>query len=293
MGAPLGWHIGLRLADDRVLAATPGERRLLARAVLQHGERARLVAFRAVDTHLHAELLCERDEVAHFARGVGRAMALALRRRAASHTSFVKPLADQRHGQSTLRYILAQERHHGLDSDPFHEASNLPDLLGLRVVGPYTARVLAEAFPRIGRDELAAALGLGSGAAAALGLCRSGADAGPDADPQDLGLLEDAAAAAFALTELRGRTPEAVAARHAAVHAAGCAVPVRQMAELLGAGERTIERLRAQPCAPGLVAAVRGQWRLRAGSRGVSRGVRPPPSGPSEPFDDEGAPWRE
>ncbi|MCC6521290.1 MAG: hypothetical protein IT373_01390 [Polyangiaceae bacterium] len=73
------------------------------------------------------------------------------------------------------------------------------------------------------------------------------------------------------------------------------------MAELLGAGERTIERLRAQPCAPGLVAAVRGQWRLRAGSRAASRGValgasrsvRPPPSGSSEPFDDEGAPWWE
>ncbi|MCC6525744.1 MAG: hypothetical protein IT373_24065 [Polyangiaceae bacterium] len=250
MGTPLGWHIGMRLADDRVLASTPHERRLLSRGVLRHGERARLVAYRAVDTHLHAELLCERAEVGRFTRSVGSAVAAALGRQVPLHMSFVKPIADQRHGLATLRYILGQERHHGLDSDPFHEASNLPDLLGLRVLGAHTARVLGQAFPRVRRLELLEAFG---GAASS--------------EAQELELLEDAAAAAFALPDLRGRGPEIVVARRAAVQAAGRAATAGELARLLGAGVRTVERLRLQPCGPDLVAAVRGQWRLRSGWR--------------------------
>ncbi|MBI4957269.1 MAG: hypothetical protein HY908_34980 [Myxococcales bacterium] len=256
MGSPLGWHIGLRLADDRVLAGTPRERRLLSRAVLRHGARARLVAYRAADTHLHAELLCERDEAGRFARSVGCAVAAALGKRVPLYASFCKPIADQRHGQSTFRYILGQEHHHGLESDPFHEASNLPDLLGLRDVGHYTAQVLGEAFPRIRRDELVATLG---------GV--------PGAEPEDPELLVDAAAAALALPDLRGRHPDAVEGRRAAVQAAGRTWAAWQLAPLLGMGERTAERLRRQACDPGLVAAVRGQWRLRSGRRAAGPGA--------------------
>ncbi|MCC6527113.1 MAG: hypothetical protein IT373_30980 [Polyangiaceae bacterium] len=248
--SPLGWHIGLRLADDRVLAGTPGERRLLSRAVLRHGERARLVAYRAADTHVHAELLCDHDEVGRFVRSVGRCLALELGRDAPLRASFVKPLADQRHGQSTLRYILGQEQRHGLDSDPFHEASNLPDLLGLRVVGRSTAQVLAQAFPRIRREELVAALGRVS-----------------SPEPLDLHVLADAAAAALALPDLCGHDGEAVAARHAAVHAAGRAILARHIAQVLGTTQRTVERLRTKPCDARLLEAVRGQWRLRCGRR--------------------------
>ncbi|MBI4955965.1 MAG: hypothetical protein HY908_28355 [Myxococcales bacterium] len=248
--SPLGWHIGLRLADDRVLAGTPGERRLLSRAVLRHGERARLVAYRAADTHVHAELLCDHDEVGRFVRSLGRCLALELGHDAPLRASFVKPLADQRHGQSTLRYILGQEQRHGLASDPFHEASNLPDLLGLRVVGSSTARVLGQAFPRVRRQELVAALG-----------CV------PGPEPLDLRLLADAAAAALALPDLGAHDAEAVAARHAAVHAAGPAVLARHIAQVLDTTTRTIERLRTKPCDARLLEAVRGQWRLRCGRR--------------------------
>jgi hypothetical protein len=82
--------------------------------------------------------------------------------------------------------------------------------------------------------------------------------------------LADAAAAALALPALRGRTPAVVAARRAAVHAAGDRMTPAELADALSVDERTIRRLRAQPpdvalrCAVDLQLRLRGALALRA-----------------------------
>ncbi len=251
---PIGWHIGMRFADDRVIARTVEERRLLARAVSRHGERAGLAAWRAVDTHMHAELFGRWNEVARFGRSVGSALHAGLGRGVPMRITFAKPIREQWHAQSTFRYVIAQEAHHGLRSDPLHEASNLPDLLGLRLVGGYTRTVLEQHLPRIQDEELFALLGRDA-----------------LAGPVTLSLLPDAAAAAFALSNPCGRRPEAVAARRAAVHAAKDLVCVERLTEVIAVGPRTVARLHAQPRDPAAVTAVMRQWRLRSAAAAAAR----------------------
>jgi hypothetical protein len=222
---PIGWHIGLRLADDRVIAGTAEERRILARIVSRHGSRAALAAWRAADTHLHAQLFCDRGGVGGFTQRVASAARIELALPVPMRMTFIKPLKDQWHAQHTHGYILTQEEHHGLRSDPFHEASNLPDLLGMRMIGGDAMAVVKRYLPRVRLEELAALLGHDVTGGAV-----------------QLPLLADAAAAAFALPDLAGRTD----------------------AEALDVGVRTVVRLRGQACDPAPIGAVRRQWRLRS-----------------------------
>ena len=51
---PMGWHITMRLADDRVIAHTTAELRLAARVLVEQGRDRGLLSFCVVDTHVHA-----------------------------------------------------------------------------------------------------------------------------------------------------------------------------------------------------------------------------------------------
>jgi hypothetical protein len=166
-------------------------------------------------------------------------------------------IREQWHAQSLLRYVLGQEEHHRISSDPLHEASNLPDLLGMRLVGSYTVVLLARHLPRVRHQDLLEMIGHDL------------------TGPVDAQLLPDAAAAAFAVAALRGRDEDKVAARRAAVHAAK-RVAADRIAELLHVGVPTIERLRAQPCEPAHVTAVLRQWRLRSAAAASARAPNAP-----------------
>jgi hypothetical protein len=132
----------MRLSEDRVIATTAAERRLVARVVLKQGEQAGMFAMAAADTHLHAAAGCSERAAKKFAQRIGS----SLRQRLGLPVGFLptrpKPIQDIWHLRSALTYILDQSRRHGLATDPFFEATNLPDLLGLRVLGRYTVRNL-------------------------------------------------------------------------------------------------------------------------------------------------------
>ena len=261
----LGHHLMLRLRDGRVVAPTVAARRLLARTVLGLGAGAnvRLLAFRAADTHVHLLAACGAPQATELARRVEIALTLALRPGVGFAHAHVRPIEGQAHLRNALRYVLRQEQHHGTDLDPRHEASNLPDLLGLRLVGAYTAQNVRTLLPRMRRDALLECLDPSDGGLARL----LAAPELPPAEHLAPGLPE-AAAAATALPDLDGRSTEVVAARHAAVHAVGVSAKLTSIADALSVTCRTVSRLRSEPAPPRLVRAVALQlwWRAGAGA---------------------------
>jgi hypothetical protein len=244
----LGHHIRIRLQDDRVIATTAEQRRLVARVVLHHGLRYNLVAMALADSHLHMEAVCDRIAAGRFAHGIEA----SLRQRMRLPVAFVqyppKPIRSHRHFRNTFKYILTQHQRHGLPIDLLFEASNVPDLLGLRLVGRYTLDNVRRWLPRVRRTELLQWLSLS------------------EWEPADgpLDQLEAATLAALCLDELRGSSQVVIKARRAMVEILGSRVSNQEVAQRLGVGPRTLRGLRRRPADPELVTAIRLQLGYRA-----------------------------
>jgi len=250
---PIGFHVTIRLEDDRPIATTQSALRVLARVVLSQGEERGLLAFGAADDHLHAELATDRASAGAFALYVETALRWQLRLGARFERARIRPLHDQRHAYNTFHYTHRQDSRHDLDLDRGRDGTSLPDLLGLRVLQTsLIARVRAH-LPRVRRDELVEQFP--SGSFERLSSDERGAIA--------LDVLAEAAAAALALPDLRGRSVDAWRARRAAVHAAGPEVPGRLLSDCLGVGVRAIQSLRTLACEPALIRAVEKQAVLR------------------------------
>lgn len=244
---PIGQHIVLRLEDDRVIAPSPSSRRLLARVVLEEARDYGLLAFRGADTHLHLETVSDRSRAGRLAWRIQVALGWRLSLDVSFAPAHYKAVTDQRHLGNAFFYILGQEGHHGCRLDPFHDASILPDLLGLRVVGGFAARNVQAFLPRVRRQHLEPFIGKSR-------LERPVVTYEP---------LAEAAAAALALPNLGGRSPLVVRARRAATQAVARELDANQVADLLGIGRRTVRRLRSDPSDARLVRAVQLQLRLR------------------------------
>ena len=240
---PFAQHLTIRLHGDRVLAPSVPARRAGARCVLEAGRRAGLLVFRIADTHLHAVLTGSRAAVGGFVRALVTKWHHALAPGARFEPARLTPVRDQRHLASAVRYVLRQDERHGLDVDPLHDASNLPDLLGARVIGAPTARLIREHLPRFDPRVYLPEL-------APVGV--------------DLALLGDAAAAAFALPDLVGNAPQVVDARRAAVCVAQGAAHVDDIASTLGIHPRSVRRFFAHPSRPEHIRAVTLQLQWRA-----------------------------
>jgi len=245
----------MRLSDDRVIATSAGAVLIVARVLMVRGAAARLLAFRVADTHLHVLLGCTRPEAGHFAHRAALALHNLLRLRVPFEPTRVRPVVDQRHLYSAFRYVMRQQDHHGVASDPAHDGSSLPDLLGMRILEPDHALTVRMMLPRLDLREVAASLRFSLAAA----------DATPPA------LLAPSAAAAVGLPDLSGRSPACVRARRAAVHAAASLLPTSALSDALSASSRSIQRLRTDEAEPRLVRAVGLQWRFRASL--VERGL--------------------
>ena len=244
----LAHHLCMRLANDAVIAAGPRERRMLARVVLAKGSEMGLLGFGLADNHLHIESACDRCAAGKLAQAVGSGLKQRLRLDAPFVPAFIKPVEDARHLYATFRYVLRQPAHHRLDADPLREASNLPDLLGLRTLGAYTRANVRRHLPRIRGAELLELLGVHELAAAD----------GP------LDRLFEATLAATALPALAGSAPEVCAARAALVAVAAGRVRSEVLAGLLGVSCRTVSRLQAGSADPELTSAIRLQLGLMA-----------------------------
>lgn len=265
---PLGWHITARLRDDRVIASDAISRRVAATVVLRAGQGSRLMAFRVVDTHVHALLATPRAEAGRFATRALGSLVQALDLPVRFEPARLRPVEDQRHLRNAFDYVLRNHRHHDVAGDTWHDASNLPDLLGLRTVGAHTIPVVRALLPRVTRDDLLAHLGVRE-----LGL-------GP-ASPEHLAA---AALAASGARSLSGRSVESVAARVAAAHTG---LAAEETAAALGTTSRSIRRLRAAPPDRALVAAILRQCAWRADAPApvedfatVPLPTAPPPTAP-------------
>jgi hypothetical protein len=234
----LGWHLTFRLKDSRVIAPETAARRRVARSFLEIGERFGLLAFRVVLDHAHGEFLCDREQAGQAAQAIGASITLALGLPAGFNVTYLTPIRDQRHLDATFAYILGNDRKHGTTADPLHDASVVPDLVGLRALGTGVRDRVAAHLP--GRlEEAREALGVASLA--------------PRFSP---GHLADAAAAAVGLATLKGRSEAAVLARAAAVQVAGERLRTEVLAGLLGCDPSTVRKLRDRPVDRELVTAV-------------------------------------
>jgi hypothetical protein len=225
--------------EPGALAPDVRARRILARSVLAN--TTRLLAFRAVGPNLRVVMACDHQT----ARSHGRRLKSSIVQRLATGPlgrTVVDPLRDQWHLQNTFEFALRN----GDPRDPYHEASNLPDLLGLRVLSARSATNVRCLLPRIKRQDLLSFLGLES--------------LEPEVWLDD---LEDCAAAAIGRENLRGQSQERVAARNAAVAVVGRRLTGIELARLLGVSEATIKRDRRRTSAPELKRAIMLQMCLR------------------------------
>jgi hypothetical protein len=208
-----------------------------------------LFVFSTPDTHIHIAADCTRPNCGTLAH----AISVSLRRKLKIETCFapvyVGEIRDAKHLYSTFHYVLRQQRRHELSCDPFHEGSNLPDLLGLRVVGRYTIGNVRRLLPRINRMDLLGHIGLD--------------DLRPTDNPIGcLELLPRAAVMAAGLSHLKGSSAPIVDARRAIVEIAFSHVPVSRLMDLLSLSRRSIYRLREDTADPPLVYATRLQLSL-------------------------------
>jgi len=246
--APIGFHVTIRLADDRPIAMTAPGLRVIARVVLMQGERRGLLAFGAADDHLHAELASDRATAGAFAQYVEVALGRRLGLGAPFERARIRPLQDQKHAYNTFRYVHRQDSRHDLHRDPFREGTSLPDLLGLRMLETSLATRVRMRLPRVHDEELIAQFPPG---------------VFEEDRPIDLDILAASAAAVFAIPDLRGRCLEASRARRAAIHVAGPDAPTKHLGDSLGIRPRAVQALRALPPEANVVCAVRMQALLR------------------------------
>jgi hypothetical protein len=254
----LAHHLCIRLVNNALIAPSAWARRVLSRAILARARDLELLAFSLADNHLHLLVACLRVAAGELARTVELSLGRNLPLDAGFSPALIKPVEDGWHLDRCFRYVLRQPERHGIGGDPLREASNLPDLLGLRPLGAATATTVRKHLPRIKRADLLSLLGV------------------PSLDPIDGSIdhVVEATLAASALPSLDGSSREVLVARRAALEVIGRRLQAREVARLLGTGPRMHFRLKQRPVDGALVQAIRQQLHLIEQRRGVgTKGV--------------------
>jgi len=243
----LGQHLMLRFTDDRIMTPSLESRCAFARTVLRIGRPFGLLFFAAAGTHSHTVLIATESEAARFAQALECALRWALQVPVPFERYRRKPVLSQAHLYNLRSYVLGNARRHGDQVDPYLEASNLPDLLGLRVIGAYTCGRARELLPKLTREQLLEHLGL--------------SDLG---EGDDVRHLADSAAASVAAPTLAGRQSLVVQARIAATHL-GLALGASKgwLARHLGLSKSGLRHVVRQTPDPSLAKAIRRQLWLR------------------------------
>jgi hypothetical protein len=242
------WHITMRLSDDTIIAPSPTARRTVSRCFLRKGEPAGLLAFATADTHLHALVVCSRVQAGRFARIVEITLQANLPLSSGFAPAYFKSIANQRHLQNAFWYVLRQQEHHGIASDPRHDGSCLADLLGLRMGGGFLRRNVGEHLPRVPHEQFEHQFRVPQGNWKVALPIR----------------LKEAALAA--VTGDPSSKRDLRLANLGAVHAAGSLLSREQMARMLAISPRSVDRLRSKPVHPFHVEAVRRQLAIRTPS---------------------------
>ncbi len=243
----IGYHVTHRLTQDVPLVSCDAHRRALARSVLTIARPFRLLAFRWADTHGHSEALGEWEDVAELARRLEIGIQRTLGPGVPFQRAHLTPIHDLKHLGNTFLYVVSQNQHHGIGNDPFHEASNVPDLLRMRGLGASTCAHVSEYLSRVRRADILAAVGL--------------------EDPDGAGFVDgdiaDAAAAAMGIAALTGRSRRVTVARAASVQVCRKHLSTSEIADWLGTDRRTIQRLGGLEPNRALVRAIEQQLTMR------------------------------
>jgi hypothetical protein len=242
-----GTHIVIRLVHDWVLAPSRREQLLLVRMVHPVFGRQPLLAFHCVDTHLHLVLAREHSVAGPIARALENGLRRTITKKVAFETADLVPVADQWHLQNAFWYVLRQIEHHGLVPDPYFEASNIPDLLGLRILGDQTRTNVRNFLPRV----------------RVTGLWQLFGGAPPEPEGCPLEALTVSAAAAVGFEQLVGKHPQIVEAKKAAIRLSRPLHGANRVGQALALGSSTVRRLAAEPVKEELLRAVRLQIALR------------------------------
>ncbi len=245
---PLGHHIRLKLFDNRVIAPTPVQQRLVTNIVLEQGRRNNLLCTSPAEDHLHVDALCGYKASSRLVQRV----ASSVKQRLAIPQSFThyphEPIRDKRHLYNSVPYILKQWQRHGLPPEQALDGTNLPDLLGMRLVGAYTRDNLRMWLPRIHQAQFVEWLGV---------------TALRTADGPVENIVE-ATEAAAGLVNLHGSSASVICARRALVEVVGDQLAPHELSALLRINPRTLLRLRHRPVEHALVRAIRLQLGVRA-----------------------------
>jgi|GEM_PF-3507048 len=255
----LAWHIVLRVLDNRVLAPTRERRLHVVRTVSRISVGHAVLAFALADTHMHLVVVGSRAQLGRLCQRIGSSLQQTCRFGPAMGPAHFTEVRNQAHLSRSVAYVWRQHEHHGLPPSPAAECTNLPDVVGARVLFRASGPALADHLPRLrARDHWP----------------------GGWAPTQSLDWrwLFPAAASAIARTNLdraprggaarpRDATPSVHAARAAAVQ-----VACRQSDDPRSAARASVarlpsssrHRLRTQPAAAVLQEAVRMQLALRS-----------------------------
>ena len=151
---PLGHHSRFHLQDNRAILYDADQRRQVARIVLEQGRPYGLLAFSFPDTHAHLLPRCD----ARAANQLNQRIESSLKQRLNLPVSFVsyppEPIRTQSQLYNTVRYVLTQHKRHDVLLGQFIDATNIPDLVGMRLVGAYTRANLTKAIPRLRRNRI-------------------------------------------------------------------------------------------------------------------------------------------
>jgi hypothetical protein len=243
VASPVGQQICIRLRSDGPIASCPAERRVVARVVLEQAREEQLLAFGLGDSGLHLETTGSPEAGSQLARRIELSLGRRLRLPSGFERARLRSIESGWHLYRAFEHVLTRN---GPDKDPLFDGTNLPDLLGLRVIGPYTADNVRQQLPRIKRRDLLRCLGV------------------PELELAD-GPVEwalDAALAAAGLARLSGHTAEERDARRAVIEVVGPRMRAPELAGQLGSGERSIYRLKQTDAPARLVAATRLQLGL-------------------------------
>jgi len=258
---PIAFHVMHALQGRPVIFTDLSQRADGYQRALRIGRRFGLLVFALGSDHAHSVVLCAPNQVGRWAHDVECAWQLGSGLAQPFGRYHAKPVLDQGHLRSLVRYVLRQDEHHAQLVDPFHVGTNGPDLCRGRLSGGGTREVLARALPRLAPSQIEGWMLDGP----RRGLAELGvAPAGHVAGELEARLVA-AAASGIGRRGLERRDALSGKARRALLQIVessplgATVVPER----MLGCGKDRVWRIRAQPVDPAVERVVRWQVEFR------------------------------
>jgi hypothetical protein len=207
--------------------------RQLAKAVLDLSRGYALLAFRLVGAELHVLVACSEQRAERLGCRLSAHFAPPERRGQPPLFGWADAITSREALQDAFYRLMKPALGGSQGHDTEHEASNLPDLVGLRVNGDYTRLNVRSLLPDVHAPELFAFLEMPG-----------------ISPPERFTIWEElpaAASAAFAISDVHAPQPDARRARTAAVHTARRHLPVARVSQLMRLRRRTVRRRQRTP----------------------------------------------